>query len=139
MAMQFTPEHVTACRAQFPALAREVNGQPAIYLDGPAGSQVPQGVIDAMGDYLAHRNANHGGEFTTSRESDVALDSAHAALAGLAPVGVVAYKPINSHGGCKAGGAAPPNANEGLVRRLRLSAAPSVPETPAGSLNRPTC
>ncbi len=81
MAMQFTPEHVTACRAQFPALAREVNGQPAIYLDGPAGSQVPQGVIEAMGDYLAHRNANHGGEFTTSRESDVALDSAHAALA----------------------------------------------------------
>ena len=79
--MQFTPEHVTACRAQFPALAREVNGQPAIYLDGPAGSQVPQGVIEAMGDYLAHRNANHGGEFTTSRESDVALDSAHAALA----------------------------------------------------------
>ncbi|MEC8928067.1 MAG: cysteine desulfurase-like protein [Verrucomicrobiota bacterium] len=81
MAMQFTPEHVTACRAQFPALAREVNGQPAIYLDGPAGSQVPQGVIEAMGDYLAHRNANHGGEFTTSRESDTALDSAHVALA----------------------------------------------------------
>jgi len=79
--MQFTPEHVTACRAQFPAFHREVNGQPAIYLDGPAGSQVPQGVIDAMGDYLAHRNANHGGEFTTSRESDVALDSAHATLA----------------------------------------------------------
>ena len=35
------------------------------------------------------------------------LVAAHAALAGLAPVGVVAYKPINSHGGCKAGGAAP--------------------------------
>ena len=35
------------------------------------------------------------------------LVAAHTALAGLAPVGVVAYKPINSHGGCKAGGAAP--------------------------------
>ena len=35
------------------------------------------------------------------------LTAAHAALAGLAPVGVVAYKLINSHGGCKAGGAAP--------------------------------
>jgi len=79
--MQFTPEHVAACRAQFPAFTREVNGQPAIFLDGPAGSQVPQSVIDAMSDYLAHRNANHGGEFITSRESDAALDSAHAALA----------------------------------------------------------
>ena len=79
--MQFTAEHVAACRAQFPALTRQVHGQPAIYLDGPAGSQVPQRVIDAMGDYLAHRNANHGGDFTTSRESDAALDGAHAALA----------------------------------------------------------
>ena len=34
------------------------------------------------------------------------LVAAHTALAGLAPVGVAAYKPINSHGGCKAGGGA---------------------------------
>lgn len=58
-----------------------MNGRPAIFLDGPAGSQVPQTVIDSMSDYLAHRNANHGGEFTTSRESDAALDAAHESLA----------------------------------------------------------
>jgi len=79
--MSFTPKQIAACRAQFPALSREVDGRTAVFLDGPAGSQVPQCVIDAIGDYLAHRNANHGGEFATSRESDAELDSAHAALA----------------------------------------------------------
>jgi cysteine desulfurase family protein (TIGR01976 family) len=79
--MKFTDETIANCRAQFPALQRQVHGQPAVFLDGPAGSQVPQSVIDAIGDYLAHRNANHGGEFATSLESDAVLDSAHEALA----------------------------------------------------------
>ena len=74
--MNFTDDTIAACRAQFPAFQRD-----AIFLDGPAGSQVPQCVIDAISDYLAHRNANHGGEFATSRESDAGLDAAHAALA----------------------------------------------------------
>ena len=30
------------CRRQFPGLARRVAGQPAVFFDGPAGSQVPQ-------------------------------------------------------------------------------------------------
>ena len=34
------------CRQQFPALERSIDGQPAIFLDGPAGSQVPLRVID---------------------------------------------------------------------------------------------
>lgn len=57
-------------RAQFPALGRTTGGQAAVYFDGPAGSQVPQPVIDAVADYLANRNANTHGEFATSRESD---------------------------------------------------------------------
>ena len=69
------------CRAQFPALARRVRGQPAVYFDGPAGSQVPQRVIDAIGDYLVRMNANHGGRFETSRESDALLEEAHQGLA----------------------------------------------------------
>jgi selenocysteine lyase/cysteine desulfurase len=39
---------VEACRAQFPGLAREVDGRPAVFLDGPAGSQVPRRVADAV-------------------------------------------------------------------------------------------
>jgi cysteine desulfurase family protein (TIGR01976 family) len=72
---------VEACRRQFPGLKRHVAGKPAVFFDGPAGSQVPQRVIDAMGDYLAHSNANHGGRFATSRESDAMLQGAHRAVA----------------------------------------------------------
>ncbi len=39
-------------RAQFPSLSQTVNGQPAIFLDGPGGTQVPQRVIEAISAYL---------------------------------------------------------------------------------------
>lgn len=81
--MKMTPENVQQCRRQFPALARTVAGSPAAFFDGPAGTQVPQRVIDAMADYLTHRNANFGGQFVTSRESDLALDQARRAVADL--------------------------------------------------------
>ncbi|MGB8774033.1 MAG: hypothetical protein WCC78_07835, partial [Terriglobales bacterium] len=45
-------------RGQFPALAQSVNGHPAVFLDGPGGTQVPQRVLDAIADYLARNNAN---------------------------------------------------------------------------------
>lgn len=73
---------VQAVRAQFPALQREQNGRPVVYFDGPAGSQVPQRVADAVSGYLLHTNANHAGPFATSRESDVLLDAAHRTFAG---------------------------------------------------------
>jgi len=72
---------VAWCRRQFPALRRTVAGQPAVFFDGPGGSQVPQRVIDMVGHYLGHLNANHGGLFATSRESDEILEAAHQALA----------------------------------------------------------
>ena len=40
-------------------------------------------VIEAIGSYLRTSNANHGGIFATSRESDSMLDAAHQALADL--------------------------------------------------------
>lgn len=72
---------VAWCRRQFPALARTLDGQPVVYFDGPAGSQVPRRVADAVADYLVRTNANHDGPFATSRESDAMLHSAHRALA----------------------------------------------------------
>ncbi|MGE5603146.1 MAG: cysteine desulfurase-like protein [Nitrososphaerales archaeon] len=68
-------------RSQFPALAQVDAGRPAVYFDGPGGTQVPQRVIDAMTHYLIHTNANHGGAFRTSRESDALLHAAHEAMA----------------------------------------------------------
>ncbi len=72
---------VEHCRRQFPALSRIVGGRPAVFFDGPAGSQVPQCVIDAVSGYLAETNANHEGAFATSRESDALLERAHQGLA----------------------------------------------------------
>ena len=67
---------VAAARSQFPALATG-----AAYFDGPGGSQVPQRVIDAMAAYLRDSNANLGGAFTTSRESDEVMERGRAAAA----------------------------------------------------------
>jgi cysteine desulfurase family protein (TIGR01976 family) len=74
---------VAALRQQFPALRRFVNGRMPVFLDGPGGTQVPLRVIDAIGHYLTTCNANHGGVFTTSRESDAVLHDAHEAAADL--------------------------------------------------------
>jgi selenocysteine lyase/cysteine desulfurase len=52
---------LTSIRSQFPSLAQTVNGHPAIFFDGPGGTQVPERVIDAISDYLRCDNANTGG------------------------------------------------------------------------------
>ena len=70
-------------REQFPALQQEVNGQTAVYLDGPGGTQVPQGVISAMSSYLTQGGSNSGGPFLTSRRSDAIVEAARAAVADL--------------------------------------------------------
>jgi len=52
-----------------------------VFLDGPGGTQVPQRVVEAVSHYLAHTNANHGGLFATSQESDRMLAEAQRGLA----------------------------------------------------------
>ncbi len=68
-------------RAQFPSLRQMVNGHPAAFLDAPAGTQVPQRVIDAVREYYEQSNANTCGAFSTSRRSDALIASARAAMA----------------------------------------------------------
>jgi len=72
---------VQKLREQFPALKQIVNGQPAVFLDGPAGTQVPRQVIAAMTEYFETSNANTCGAFATSRRSDAMLAEAHRAMA----------------------------------------------------------
>src|SRR5437588_5215360 len=74
---------VEQLRQQFPALKRVVDGRTPVYLDGPGGTQVPQRVVDAIVHYLSTCNANHGGVFTTGRESDAILHEAHQGVANL--------------------------------------------------------
>ena len=68
-------------REQFPALAQTVNGQPAVFFDGPGGTQVPRRVIDAIADYLTRSNSNAHGAFATSARTDATIAAAHAAMA----------------------------------------------------------
>ncbi|MFO7738678.1 MAG: aminotransferase class V-fold PLP-dependent enzyme, partial [Desulfatiglandaceae bacterium] len=69
-------------RMQFPALREtDTSGRPFVYFDGPGGTQVPQAVIDAMGEYFRLANANHGGRFITSRRNDETIENARVAMA----------------------------------------------------------
>jgi cysteine desulfurase family protein (TIGR01976 family) len=70
---------VHALRARFPALA----ASDAAFLDGPAGSQVPREVADAMRDQLLAGTANDGGAFATSVAANALLERARAAAGEL--------------------------------------------------------
>ena len=70
-------------REQFPSLQLEVNGQPAAFLDGPAGTQVPRKVMDAVQKYFLEANANTYGAFLTSHRTNEMLANARAAMADL--------------------------------------------------------
>lgn len=74
---------LTWVRGQFPSLSQTVNGQPAVFLDGPGGTQVPQRVIDAISNYLKHDNANTAGAYATSRRTDAMIAGARFAIADL--------------------------------------------------------
>lgn len=67
-------------RAQFPSLQTKVNGQSAVFMDGPAGTQVPTQVMHAIQNYLMSSNANGGGAFLTSRRSDEMIAGTRAAM-----------------------------------------------------------
>ncbi|MEW6059371.1 MAG: cysteine desulfurase-like protein [Actinomycetota bacterium] len=74
---------LSAVRAQFPALSRELGGRPCVFVDSPGGSQVPERVIEAMAGYLRTSNANTHGAFATSAETDRLIEDAHLAAADL--------------------------------------------------------
>jgi len=54
-----------------------------VFADAPGGTQVPESVIEAMSSYLRTSNANLGGAFPTSMESDQLIDDARQAGADL--------------------------------------------------------
>jgi cysteine desulfurase family protein (TIGR01976 family) len=68
-------------RSQFPSMTQSVNGHPAVFFDGPGGTQVPQRVIDAISDYLRRDNSNSGGNYATARRTDAIIAGARAAMA----------------------------------------------------------
>jgi len=79
--MPFTAADCERCRRDFPSLARTLDGVPLAFLDGPAGTQVPNAVIEAIAGYYRTANANTHGEFPTSRESDRLLQETRETVA----------------------------------------------------------
>jgi cysteine desulfurase family protein (TIGR01976 family) len=67
---------VDAVRARFSAL-----DGPTAYFDAPGGTQCPDSVIDAIAGYLRTSNANLGGAFAKSRDSDALIARAREAAA----------------------------------------------------------
>ena len=73
---------VTAVRADFPVLARQVNGYPLAYLDTANTSQKPACVIDAVADFALHHNANVARAMhTLGVEATAAYEGARAKVA----------------------------------------------------------
>ena len=73
--------NVDRIRGRFPALSRAGGDRTAVFWDGPAGSQTPQRVVDAVAECMLHANANLHGEFASSREAGERLAASQAALA----------------------------------------------------------
>src|SRR5262245_23349686 len=73
----------TALRKLFPSLNRLHKGKPLIFLDGPAGTQVPQSVIDAVSGYYLKSNSNTHGAFITTNETDKVIEEMREAMADL--------------------------------------------------------
>jgi cysteine desulfurase family protein (TIGR01976 family) len=72
---------LSAARAQFPSLATTDNGVRRIYLDNPAGTQVPALVVQRVSECLLEGNANIGGHFRTSDLAGAIVDRARSAVA----------------------------------------------------------
>lgn len=67
---------IAKIREDFPALDREVNGRPLVYLDNTATSQTPRCVVDAVTAGYYHTKANvHRGVHTLSVEATELLEA----------------------------------------------------------------
>jgi cysteine desulfurase/selenocysteine lyase len=73
---------VDAIRRDFPCLHQEVNGNPLIYLDSAATSQVPQVVVDALVQYHTRDRANiHRGVHELSQRASAKYDATRGKVA----------------------------------------------------------
>jgi cysteine desulfurase / selenocysteine lyase len=70
------PFDLARVRADFPLLAREINGHPIAYLDSAATAQKPRQVLDALVEFYSTSNANvHRGVYTIAVEATTAFEA----------------------------------------------------------------
>ena len=75
------PFDVAAVRADFPILAREINGKPLVYADNAATTQKPKVVIERLRHYYEFENSNiHRGVHTLSEDATAAYEAARSCV-----------------------------------------------------------
>ncbi len=74
---------INTVREAFPALATPDGGDATIFLDNPAGTQVPRRVAEAVAEAMLGASSNYGGYFTQSRLAESIWQDAHDAMADL--------------------------------------------------------
>jgi cysteine desulfurase family protein (TIGR01976 family) len=79
--MAYTAAHALRSRKDFPALQKTHGPVELAYLDGPAGSQVPAAVVEAIADVYATCNVNTHGNFPPSQELDRRMQAARETVA----------------------------------------------------------
>jgi cysteine desulfurase/selenocysteine lyase len=90
-----------AIRADFPILARQVNGKPLVYLDSAASAQKPRAVIAAMTHAMEHAYANvHRGLHTLANETTDAYEGARKKVAAF--IGAEPHEIVFTKGGTEA-------------------------------------
>jgi cysteine desulfurase/selenocysteine lyase len=81
--MAVAPAELRDVAAEFPVLAREIDGNPVTYLDSAATSQTPRRVIDAMTRYYTESRASiHRGVYPLAVEATDLFEGARARIAG---------------------------------------------------------
>jgi cysteine desulfurase family protein (TIGR01976 family) len=83
MSTIIAPYDVDAVRARFPSLRRRHRDGLVAWLDGPAGTQVPDACLEAIRDYLERSSSNTHGAFAASAETDALIADTRAGVADL--------------------------------------------------------
>ncbi|MDD5469269.1 MAG: aminotransferase class V-fold PLP-dependent enzyme, partial [Candidatus Peribacteraceae bacterium] len=74
------PVDIRTIRAEFPALAKQAGGEPLVYLDNAATTQVPQSVLNVMRDFEEGGRANvHRSMHMLAERASVAYEDARRA------------------------------------------------------------
>ena len=68
-------------RREFPALSQSDDGRPRVFMDNPAGTQLPRRVVEAVSNALVDAASNYGGFFENSRNAEAIYTRAHDAMA----------------------------------------------------------
>ncbi len=74
---------VDQVREMFPALVSTDEKQSPIFLDNPAGTQLPGSVIEAVSQAMVNASSNLGGMFPSSFRADEIWQSSHEAMADM--------------------------------------------------------